>query len=34
MGDKRNWWESQKERGHQEEKDVGELIILKCILER
>jgi hypothetical protein len=26
------WWESQNERDHQEEKDVGEWIILKWIL--
>jgi hypothetical protein len=27
------WWESQKERDHQKDQDVGERIILKCILE-
>jgi hypothetical protein len=26
------WWESQKERGHWEDLDVGGRIILKCIL--
>jgi hypothetical protein len=26
------WWESQKERDHQEDRDVEGLIILKCIL--
>jgi hypothetical protein len=38
MGEKRNaygyWWESQKERDHWEDKDVGEWTILKWILER
>jgi hypothetical protein len=28
------WWESQKERDHQEDQDVGGLIILGWILER
>jgi hypothetical protein len=28
------WWESQKERGHWEDLDIGERIILKWILER
>jgi hypothetical protein len=28
------WWESQKERDHWEEQDVGEWIILEWILER
>jgi hypothetical protein len=28
------WWGSQKERDHQEDIDIGERIILKCILER
>jgi hypothetical protein len=28
------WWESQKERAHYEDQVVGELIILKWILER
>jgi hypothetical protein len=28
------WWESQKERGHCEDRDVGEWTILKWILER
>jgi hypothetical protein len=28
------WWESQKERDHLENKDVGELILLKWVLER
>jgi hypothetical protein len=27
------WWESQKERDHWEDKDVGEWTILKWILE-
>jgi hypothetical protein len=38
MGEKRNpldyWWESQKERDHQEDQDVGRWIILGWILER
>jgi hypothetical protein len=28
------WWESQKERDHWEDQDVGGWAILKCILER
>jgi hypothetical protein len=28
------WWESQKEGDHWEDQDIGELAILKCILER
>jgi hypothetical protein len=28
------WWESQKERGHWEDKDVGGRTISKWILER
>jgi hypothetical protein len=28
------WWESQKERDHSEDEDVGGLIILKWMLER
>jgi hypothetical protein len=28
------WWESQKERDHWEDQDVGGWTILKCILER
>jgi hypothetical protein len=28
------WWESQKERDHYEDQDVGGWIILKQILER
>jgi hypothetical protein len=28
------WWESQKERDHWEDKDVGGWTVLKCILER
>jgi hypothetical protein len=28
------WWESQKERDHLEDEDVGEWTILKLILER
>jgi hypothetical protein len=28
------WWESQKERDHEEDQDVGGRIILKWILER
>jgi hypothetical protein len=28
------WWESRKERDHQEDLDVGEDIILRWILER
>jgi hypothetical protein len=28
------WWESQKERDHQEDEDVGVWLILKPILER
>jgi hypothetical protein len=28
------WLESQKERDHKEDQDVGGWIILKCILER
>jgi hypothetical protein len=28
------WWESQKERGHWEDQDVGGWTILKLILER
>jgi hypothetical protein len=28
------WWESQKERDHYEDQDVGGWIILKWILER
>jgi hypothetical protein len=28
----RYWWESQEERDHQEDKDVGGWIILKLIL--
>jgi hypothetical protein len=28
------WWESQKERDHKEDQDIGEWMILKCILER
>jgi hypothetical protein len=28
------WWESQKERDHQKDQEVGGWIILKCILER
>jgi hypothetical protein len=28
------WWESQKERDHWEDQDVGEWTILKWILER
>jgi hypothetical protein len=28
------WWESQKERGHWEDQDVGGWTILKWILER
>jgi hypothetical protein len=28
------WWESQKERDHWEDQDVGGLTILKWILER
>jgi hypothetical protein len=28
------WWESQKERDHEEDEDVGGWIILKWILER
>jgi hypothetical protein len=27
------WWESQKERDHWEDEDVGGWTILKCILE-
>jgi hypothetical protein len=36
MGEKRNayWWESQKERDHWEDQDVGWWTILKWILER
>jgi hypothetical protein len=38
MGEKRNayryWWESQKERDHWEDRDVGGWTILKWILER
>jgi hypothetical protein len=29
-----NWWESQKERDHWEDQDVGGWTILKWILER
>jgi hypothetical protein len=28
------WWESQKERDHCEDQDIGRWIILKWILER
>jgi hypothetical protein len=28
------WWESQRERGHWEDQDVGRWTILKLILER
>jgi hypothetical protein len=28
------WWESQKDRGHQEDRDVSGWIIIKYILER
>jgi hypothetical protein len=28
------WWESQKERDHSEDQDVGEWIILKRMLDR
>jgi hypothetical protein len=28
------WWESQKERDHEENPEVGERIILKWILEK
>jgi hypothetical protein len=28
------WWESQKEKAHQEDLDVGGWIILICILEK
>jgi hypothetical protein len=28
------WWESQKERDHYEDQDIGRWIILKWILER
>jgi hypothetical protein len=28
------WWESQKERDHQEDQDIGGWIILKWILDR
>jgi hypothetical protein len=28
------WWESQKERDHEEDVNVGGRIILKCILGR
>jgi hypothetical protein len=28
------WWQSQKERGHSDDLDVGGRIILKLILER
>jgi hypothetical protein len=28
------WWESQKERDHLEDQDVGEWAVLKWILER
>jgi hypothetical protein len=28
------WWESQKERDHKEDQDVGGWIILKWIFER
>jgi hypothetical protein len=28
------WWESQKEREHEEDQDVGEWIILRWILKR
>jgi hypothetical protein len=28
------WWESQKERDHWKDQDVGEWTISKCILER
>jgi hypothetical protein len=34
MGEKRNWWESQKVRDHWEDLDVGGWTILKWILER
>jgi hypothetical protein len=27
------WWESQRERDHKEDPDVGEMIILKWVLE-
>jgi hypothetical protein len=30
----RFWWENQRERDHYDEKDIGQLIILKWILER
>jgi hypothetical protein len=32
--DIRYWWESQKERDHYEDKDIGGWAILKWILER
>jgi hypothetical protein len=28
------WWESQKERDHQDDQEVGEWIIVRLILER
>jgi hypothetical protein len=34
MGEKRYWWESQKERDHWEDQDVGDWKILKWISER
>jgi hypothetical protein len=38
MGEKRtalgHWWESEKERDHQEDQDVGGWTISKWILER
>jgi hypothetical protein len=38
MGEKRNaigyWWESQKERDHWEDQDIGGWTISKRILER
>jgi hypothetical protein len=27
------WWESQRERDHQEDQNVGGWIVLRCILE-
>jgi hypothetical protein len=33
-GEEEYWWETQKERGHWEDQDVGGWTILKLILER